>query len=265
MSMIKELFAGFGYLLRGFRFLIGRPRLWPWAAMPTIVNLVLLVAMIAAFMHYYGDLYAWLAPHLGHLDIENPSTWYMHILDAIVWVLDLIFQLLIILMSIAILLIISYGLSFVVAAPFNDALSERVEIILTGEEAPPFALKKFMGDILRTVRIEIVKAAVLISIPIVLIVLNVLPGIGGVLYIALTFFFGAWDMGFSYADLPMGRKVIPLKDRIAFARSNKWALIGFGSAFIIPFFALVFAAPMVVGGTMLYLDKHNHASDAIQT
>lgn len=265
MSMIKELIAGVGYLLRGFGFLMRRPRLWPWAAMPTIVNLVLLIAMIAIFIHYYGDLYEWLASHLGHLDIENPSTWYMHILDAVVWVLDLIFQLLIILMSIAMLLIISYGLSFVVAAPFNDALSERVETMLTGVEPPPFALKKFMGDIMRTVRIEVVKAAVLISIPLVLFVLNILPGVGGILYIVLTFIFGAWDMGFSFADLPMGRKVVPLRKRVAFAKSNRWVLIGFGSAFIIPFFALVFAAPMVVGGTMLYLDKHNHAGNAIQT
>ena len=153
------------------------------------------------------------------------------------------------------MLVIAYSLSFIVAAPFNDALSERVETILTNEEPPPFTMKKFIGDMLRIIKIESIKAAILLAIPVLLFILNFIPVIGGPIYIFLTLVFGAWDVGFAFADLPMGRKVVPLRGRWEFAKKNKWALMGFGAGFIIPFFTLVFAAPMVVGGTLLYVEK----------
>jgi CysZ protein len=255
MSRILELTSGFAYFFKGLRFMASRPRLLVLAAIPTAINLMILVVMVASFAHYYGDVYGWLSAHLGHLDIANPQAWYMHALDGLLWVADLLFQLLIILASLVILLLVSYGLSFIVAGPFNDMLSERVEIMLTGVEPPPFSFKKFIADLARTIRVESAKAALMVAIPLVLLVFMLIPGAGGVLYVGLTFVFGAWDLGFSYADLPMGRKAFPFKARIEFAKRNKWTLIGFGAYFAVPFFALIFAAPMVVGGTILYLDR----------
>lgn len=255
MSRIKELAFGFTCIFRGFGLLFRRPRLWPWAIMPTVMNLLLIAIMLAAFIHYYGDLYGWLSSHIGNLDIQNPTAWYWHVLNAMLWVINILFQILIVLISLIILLIVAYGLSFIVAAPFNDALSERVEVMLTGQEPPAFTLKKFATDTLRTIRIESIKAIILIAIPVVLFVLNLIPAIGGPLYVLFTIIFGAWDLGFAFADLPMGRRVVSLKQRAEFAKANKWALIGFGSGFVVPFFALICAAPMVVGGTILYVEK----------
>jgi len=222
--------------------------------MPSLINFIIFLIMIFAFVHYYGDIYGWLTAHLGHLDIENPTTWYLHVADALLWVLNLLFQILIVILTLIILLIVSYVLGLIIAAPFNDALSERVETLVAGTEPPPFSWKKFVKDIVRTIRIETIKAAVLIAIPVVLFVLNIIPVIGGPLYVALTLTFGAWDLGFAYADLPMGRRVLPLRERVDFAMKNKWALIGLGSAFVVPFFNLIFVAPMVVGGTLLYTE-----------
>ena len=261
MSRMKDFIKGFGCLMRGFAFLASHPRLWPWAIIPTIINIILLVVMIFAFVHYYGPLHGWLTAHLGHLDIQNPTTWYWHVVDALLWIVDAIFQLLIVLMSLMLMLIVSYVLGLIIAAPFNDALSERVEILVTGAEPPPFSWKKFIFDTLRTIRIEAIKAAILLAIPIVLFVLSFIPIVGAPLYIILTFFFGAWDLGFTYADLPMGRRVLPFRDRVAFAKANKWALIGLGSGFIIPFFALLFSPPMVVGGTLLYIQTSHRDTE----
>ncbi|MBT3182168.1 MAG: hypothetical protein HN337_06660 [Deltaproteobacteria bacterium] len=255
MSRTQDFIGGFLHIFKGFKFLTSHRRLWVWAIIPTLINLLIVVAMISIFTHYYGDFYGWLASHMGNLDIANPTAWYMHILDGILWVLNILFQILIILISLILMLVIAYGLSFIVAAPFNDALSERVETALTNNEPPPFSMKKFVGDMLRIIKIESIKAAILLAIPILLFILNIIPVIGGPIYVFLTLIFGAWDLGFAFADLPMGRKVIPLKERWGFAKKNKWALIGFGTGFIIPFFTLVFAAPMVVGGTLLYVEK----------
>ena len=108
---------------------------------------------------------------------------------------------------------------------------------------------------IRIIKIESIKAIVLLVIPLVLFVLNIIPVVGAPIYVALTLIFGAWDLGFSYADLPMGRKITPLSERWRFAKENKWMLTGLGIGFAIPFFSLVFAAPLVVGGTLLYVDR----------
>ncbi|MFH0798552.1 MAG: EI24 domain-containing protein [Pseudomonadota bacterium] len=258
MSRTKDFGNGVRHLVRGFTFLAGHPRLWLWAVLPTIINLAILGVMLSVFIHCYGDIYGWLSAHLGHMRIENPTAWYWHVANALLWVVNLLFQLLVVIASLIILLIASYGVGIIVASPFNDALSERTEVLSSGVPPPPFAIGKFMRDIARLVWIESIKALILISIPVALFVLHLIPVVGGPLYIALTFIFGAWSLGFIYADLPMSRRVSPLKERWAFARKNRWALIGLGTGFVIPFFGLLFAAPMVVGGTLLHVDITEH-------
>ncbi len=255
MSRLKELGVGFGALLRGFIFLAGRPRLWIWAILPTMVNLLLLGLMVGVSFHYYGDLYGWLISHIGLAEIAAPETWWQHLLNALIFAAGLVLKALIVLLTLVLLLLFTYALSFVVAGPFNDALSERVEQLLTGAEPPPFALKKFVADLWRTVRVELIKAGILLAIPVALFVVSFIPVVGGPLYLLLTFAFGAWDLGFSYADLPYGRRAAPFRTRWAFARSNRFALMGLGAGFAIPFFALLFAAPMVAGGTILFVEK----------
>lgn len=255
MRRIKDLRDGFRYLIRGFTFLKSNPKLWGWAIIPTIINLLLLAVMLGVFVHYYGELYGWLSSHLGLGGWEDPTAWWQTIINGILWVINLLLQIFVVLLSLIILLVISYAASFIVAGPFNDMLSEHVETLVTGVEAPPFTIKKFLSDLWRTIKVESLKAVILLSIPVVLFVFSFIPVVGGPIYLTLTFIFGAWDLGFSYADLPFGRKARPFSVRWQFAKDNRWALIGLGSGFIIPFFALVFAAPMVVGGTLLYIDR----------
>lgn len=257
MSRINDFILGIKHLAKGFTFLASHPRLWLWATLPSIINLIILAGMIAVFFHYYGGIYDWLTAHIGHANSAAVTAWYWHIINALLWILNLILQILIVLISLIILLIIAYAAGLIIASPFNDALSERVEIIASGYEPPPFSLRKFMGDILRTIKIESIKALILLAIPVVLFVFNFIPAVGGFIYVILTMICGSWSLGFSYADLPNGRRVIALHDRLAFARRNRWALAGFGIGFVIPFFSLLFAAPMVVGGTLLYIELND--------
>ena len=255
MRRIKDFRDGMGFLFRGFSFLVNHPKLWIWAIIPTIINLILLAVMLGVFIHYYGDIYGWLSSHLGLTGWEDPSAWWQTVLNALLWIVNGLFQIFISLISLILLLIVSYAASFIVAGPFNDMLSEKVEVMATGDEEPPFRLKKFISDLWRTIRVESVKAVILIAIPVVLFVFSFIPVVGPPLYVLLTFIFGAWDLGFSYADLPFGRKAQPFSLRWDFAKKERWTLIGLGVGFIIPFFALIFASPMVVGGTLLYVDR----------
>jgi CysZ protein len=255
MSRTHDIATGFLYIFKGSRFLCKNRKLWAFAVLPTLIDMLILIAMFSVFAHFYSDFYGWLSSHLGGLGITNPDRWYLYLLSGILWIIDVFFQIIIWIVSLILMLIAAYAISFIVAAPFNDMLSERVEIILTGKLPIPFSFKKFVSDVIRTVKIESLKAAILIFIPIFLFILNLIPAVGALAYVLLTIFFGAWDMGFSFADLPLGRRVMPIGKRWEFAKREKWALIGLGAGFIIPFFALIFMAPMVVAGTMFYVNR----------
>ena len=114
MSRINDFFRGVGYLIGGFKFLISNPRIWVWAIIPTIINLTLMAVMISVFIHYYGDLYGWLAAHIGHIDTSGWTAWYWYIVKAFIWIASIFFQMLIVLVSLIIILIavwFSSGLS----------------------------------------------------------------------------------------------------------------------------------------------------------
>jgi CysZ protein len=255
MSRIKELQSGFWYLLRGFTFLVARPRLWTWVIIPTAINIVLMIFMIIAFFHWFGDLYGWLAGQLGIHQLAQATAWWQHALNGLLWVANLLFQIFIFLVSLLILLVVSYGLSLIIAGPFNSLLSERVEMAATGFEPPPFSLRLLLRDTWRTIKVQAVLAIILIVIPIAFFVLSFIPLIGGPLYVVVTFLVGAWNLGYCYAEIPLDRRGAFLRDRTAFARTHRWALVGLGAGYAIPFFGLLCTAPMVTGGTLYYIER----------
>ncbi len=254
-SIVEDFVAGIGFLFKGFGFFFSHPRLWLWAIIPFLINLILMITIIVIFAHYSDDIYTSFSAFFGGLNIENPTVWYMHALNGLLFVINLVFRLLIVIFGLIIILFISYALAIIIAGPFNDILSEQVEMIVIKSGQAPFSIKRFIKDSWRVIKMELIKALILILIPLVLFVVNFIPLIGGFLYVLLAFLFGAWDMGFAFAELPLGRRFVPIKKRFAFGSKHKWALMGLGIGFVIPFFYLIFAAPLAVGGTLLYLDR----------
>ncbi len=254
MSTLKQFNLGTKSLKAGFVFFKKHPALIWMAIFPTLIGLLVLAVMISVFATYYGDIYGWITSLVGNLDIQDPSNILWHILDGILWIVNILFQLIVIIISLVLILLVGFLASMIFSAPFNDALSEKVEEIMTNQSAPSFNFKRLLKDLARTIKVEIQKSIFFLGIPILLLFLNLIPVGGSILYSVFTLGFGIWDLGFTYVDYPMSRKLISFTDRIAFARKNKMALIGLGWVFVIPFFNLIFTAPMTVAGTLLYIE-----------
>src|SRR5690606_6447000 len=73
-------------------------------------------------------------------------------------------------------------LTNVIAAPFNDLLSEEVERLATGRSGQPFSLKVLFRDTLRTIGLEVLKLAIYACIMIPMFVISYVPVVGPVLY-----------------------------------------------------------------------------------
>ncbi len=251
---IASFSLGFKKFLAGFSFLLARPKLWWLAVVPLAISIVMFIVMVGAFFHYYADLHTWILSQMGHLHIDSLTAWWVYIVNALLWIVNGIISVLVVLVSVLLILIVFYAVTMIIASPFNDLLSERVEEIVTGKESPPFSLTRLIRETGHTMWVELLKGLLFLAVPLVMLILLVLPVVGGPLYLVVTILFGMWDLGFTYIDYPMGRQLMSFGERLRTAWRHKTALAGFGAIFIVPFASFFLIAPMTVGGTLLYLE-----------
>jgi CysZ protein len=147
----------------------------------------------------------------------------------------------------------------VLAAPFNDALSEAVERLVTGKPSVAFSLAVVVRDALRTVLLEIAKLALYVSVMGPLFVLSLLvPVLGPILYYVFGFFFTAGYFAIDYIDWPASRRDRGIRQRFGVLRRHWWPMLGFGTGvwlfLFVPLVNLLFMPAAVAGGTLLFLE-----------
>ncbi|MFZ1863576.1 MAG: EI24 domain-containing protein [Polyangiales bacterium] len=244
---------GLMFVLRGMRFVyfqhLSLVRYW---LIPILITGVALFGVFYGAGHYYDQLanVVWsLFP-----DSWNETTgWVGGLLTTLHWLIELIAAVLITVLG----LITVVVLSGIVAAPFNDALSEAVERILTGGSAPPFSLRRMFVDVGRAIRIELLKVLIYAAIVGPMFVASFfVPGVGQVASL-VGFALTAVYLGIDYVDWPAARRDWSVGDRIALGRRQLPAIAGFGTGvwalLFIPVVNLFFMPAAVAGGTMLFL------------
>lgn len=244
---------GLSYAFRGMRFVyFQHPRLVRYWVFPILITGLALAAVLYGAGSYHDDLgsMVWsIFPETWN----EASGWVGSLLGTLRWLIELAAGLLIAVLGLVLVLV----LSSVVAAPFNDALSEAVEHLLTGRSAPSFSVSHMLADIARTVRLEILKVLVYLGVVGPMFLASVfLPGIGQ--FVSLVgFALTAVYLGVDYIDWPAARRDWSVRDRLSFARAELPAVAGFGAGvwilLFVPLVNLFFMPAAVAGGTMLFL------------
>ncbi|HJL16041.1 MAG TPA: EI24 domain-containing protein [Sandaracinaceae bacterium LLY-WYZ-13_1] len=158
-------------------------------------------------------------------------------------------------------------LTNVIAAPFNDLLSEEVEYRLTGRKGPDFTLTVLVRDSVRTVGLEVVKMVVYLVIMVPLYLLSLLlPAVGQVIYSIFAFLFTALYFSLDYVDWPASRRNRSLTYRFGMLTDHFMPMFGFGTGvwlfLFIPIVNLLFMPAAVAGGTLLFLDLEGETAAA---
>lgn len=251
-------FAGLRYPFRGFRFVYlrhpGLVRFWIW---PILVVFGLAIADLVLAFGHGDDLVSLLVAAPEGDGLAAASLRFAHrvagfLASLVVGGLGLV----------AVALV-----SPVLAAPFNDALSEEVERLVTGREGPPFGLGRLLQELVRTLRVEGTKLLVYACVMGPLFVLSwALPVVGQVVYTAFGFFFTAAYWAADYVDWPASRRGYGVRVRVGLLRRNLPTALGFGTGvavlLFVPFVQLFFMPAAVAGGTLLFLDLEARASGA---
>jgi CysZ protein len=244
------LFQGAVYPFKGMRFVyVQHPELARIWVIPILLTFVALTGALIGAWHWHDDVVTllWSAPsgEGGWAGVER----FFHGLVEI-----LVFLLLAVLAVLGVL-----AITTILAAPFNDALSEEVERLVTGERGPPFRLGALLKDIVRTIGLELIKVGlyVLVMGPVFVLSL-VVPGFGQVLYSVFAFLFTAVYFAIDYVDWPAARRDYGVGYRFRLVRRRFAPMFGFGAGvwvlLFVPLLNLLFMPAAVAGGTLLYLD-----------
>ena len=253
---VRSIADGFRLPFEGGRLLLRERRLWLPALVPVLLSL-------AAF----GTAIGLVASHAGEL--HDLATGWMPVLEAHAWyawiwvgparlVLVAVGALLFLAMA-AMALIAAYVLASLLASPFHDWLSGRVEQVVTGslDDASESGVAAVLRDGLRSLREELRRIAFFAAVVVPLAALGFLVPLAqpltGPTILAFTIFFLPLD----YASYTLDRR------RYSFAQKRRWVLdrapvsAGFGAAAFltvaIPGVNFVAMPLLVIAGTLLVL------------
>jgi len=226
--------------------LLGKnPRLWPLAAAPFLLNVLLFAVAFWLSWTYLGDWVRGLLP--------GGEGWWWAVL----------LYVLLVLMVLALLAVEIYLFAMVgriISEPFLELLTRRTEDLALGQAArTDWTDSGIMRDMLRVLRQSLMRLAIYLAVMLPLLVINLIPGLGGAVYAVLAWLFTAYFLALEFMDYPLDRRGLSLKEKSRYVRSLGLGWLGFGSTVLIiglvPVVNFTLLPLAAMGGTLLYLER----------
>jgi CysZ protein len=230
---------------------VQHPRLARLWLPPVLITAVALVAMTWLALDIRDDAVGllWTAPQGDGVGaaVARGAHWFLELLAA--------------LLLLAVGVVVVALASSLIAAPFNDALSEAIEQEYAGRPGAPLRLRVLLRDAVRSVGLQLLKLAAYASIMLPAFVVSLLlPGVGAVIYSVLGFVVTAMFLAMDYVDFAAARRGLGARARFRDSLARWPAMLGLGSAIwvllFVPLLNLLFMPAAVAGGTLLFIDAH---------
>jgi CysZ protein len=235
--------AGVVAPLKALGFVISRPRLWWLTFTPFIINLGLFILF---FWLTYTRFDAWVRSLLP----VGEGWWW-----------QLLLYLLIVLAVLLLLIVEVYlfaVLGRIIAAPFLELLTRKVETLARPEGQQPPEIG-FWQSIWRVVIQESKRVLIYLLVMGALLLFNLIPGLGSLLYAILAWLVTSFFLAGEFLDYPLERRGYSLGAKMRYTRDLGLTGIGFGAAVfvmgLVPVLNLAFLPLAAVGGTLLFLDR----------
>ena len=246
----RALWAGLA-LLRRHR------ELWVWCALPALVNVAMFAVAVALFLGYVLDplstgLRAWLEP-------AAPDAWY-----AWLWVGPLMLLAWsarwFVLLALAAAVYLGFTLiGGVIASPFLDELSRRVEALRAGSvvEIGPAGLRGALLGAGRAIAQEAKRATFFAAVELAILAVGLVPGlqpVAGLAAIGVAVLF----LPLEYTGFALDRRAVSFAMRRRWIWRHRGAMGSFGGlalfSFAVPGLNFVCLPWLVTAGTLLALD-----------
>lgn len=246
MAQQRGFGSGFALPLEAASFLLGKPRLWPWAIAPLVLNALLYVGVIVMAIWLIGSwevTVAW--------DFWGPTGAWLS--DWVNWSFGVMKWLI----SLPIVFAVCYfsftAVGMVLASPLNDMLSERSERAIVGE---PEGAKINWRLTAKLMLISIWDSLMIVTRQLLYSILAlpflVIPVIGAVPLLLVNAYF----TGRGFIDIATARNYLRLHHTSAVLAKCRMQVLGLGGAmmlaFAVPFVGLLMLPVGVVAGALFY-------------
>ncbi|GAV43321.1 EI24 domain-containing protein [Streptomyces acidiscabies] len=253
---MRDLGAGFGYLVQGQRWVAGHGRQYGFGLIPGLITLVLYVAALASLIMWGGDLVSWATPFAD----DWSSPWqglFRGFLTVVLFALALL------------LAVLTFtAVTLLIGQPFYESLSESVDRDVSADGTAPESGLPLWRDLLISARdsLRVLLRAGLWSV--LLFGLGFLPVVGQTVVPVIGFFVTGFFLTEELTAVALQRRGIDLRTRLGMLRSRKLLVWGFGTplgiAFLVPVVAVFLMPGAVAGATLMarhLLDEENRAED----
>jgi len=241
---VGEFVRGAGDFWRGLAFLIGHPRLWLLSAIPFVLNVCLFVLLYWLGWHFLGG---W----LGECFPSDEGIWWRIIswlISALYWIVAFL-----------VIIFAFVPLASLLAEPFNDLLSEKVERLYTGQGVDePFSVRSLIRGLTVGLGSTVRLTALTLLLLALAMTLHVVPVFGSLLATAAAMAITIRFLSLQYTSYSMDRRAYSFARRREFLRRNRARTIGMGAMaavlMVIPIVNALFIPVSAVAGTLLFCD-----------
>ena len=240
---------GFWLPFNSFLYVKRHPRLYPFIALPLAINVLSFCLVI-----YFGfDFYR----NLVMSRLPQGDAWYWLILNYFLVLVAIVVVLVLIFFTFAPFIVVGSLL----AAPFNDVLSEKTELLLGGQtQEGPFSLIGFLRVAGQALLTEAKKIGLFLLGMLALLLLHVVPLLGTMLYPILSVAWTVFFLVMEYTGYVFARRGLSFKDQRQIVYRNAALMSGFGLGLFcllaIPFMQF-FCIPLGVVGAVRLLAEAN--------
>ncbi|MFJ5142511.1 EI24 domain-containing protein [Streptomyces sp. NPDC088707] len=238
---MRDLGVGFGYLVKGQKWVGTHGRWFGFGLLPGLVTLVLYAGALVGLGYGADDLAAWVTPFAD----DWSSPWrgiFRGTLTALVVALGLF------------LAVITFtAVTLLVGQPFYESLSEEVDRS-EGGEVPESGLPLWR-ELWISARDSLRVLLRVAFYGVLLFACGFIPVIGQTVVPVIGFCVSGFFLAEELTSVAFQRRGVELKERLQLLRGRRMAVLGFGVpltlAFIVPFVAVLLMPGAVAGATLM--------------
>ncbi len=241
---------------RALRLLRQRRELWLLCTLPLATSLVAFGLAVVVFLANLDAAAALVGGWLAVADPEQSYAWiWVGPLRALAWLTRWV----LLLAFAAAVYVLFTVVGGVLASPFLDELSARVERIASGEGIPPgpSGLRGLLSSSGRAVVQEAKRTAFFVSVQAGLLALGLVPGLQPLVVLAIPLF-SALFLPLEYTGYVLDRRGVRFRERRGWIWRHRRAMLPFGAgalaSFLIPGLNFLCLPWLVCAGTLLALE-----------
>ena len=244
-SFVVNFSRGFFSPFRSVRLLCRNPRLILYILIPFLINTLVFSGAVYLGLDFFGSTVV--------ENIPQGEAWYWAVLYWFLWVVAVLLTTVLVFFSFTVV-------GNLLASPFNVLLSERTEEALGGAtNDESFSLGQFFRDAGKTILMEAKKMWVFVVVMVLILPLNLLPGIGNSIYTVLAISLTLFFLCFEYVSFVMVRKRQFFREQKNYIFARKFLMLGFSCGVMamlaIPFFQLLCIPLAVIGATRIWCEQ----------